>query len=205
MKICIDTDLLVKKEYRIDEFCYLLALKLGYPITEETVNHATNWGNLDFDAVDNLGFPVNPRINENSEEYIHNAILESEIQETTKTGEDRYMVLADKLREIYPKGKKEGTNYQWRDSTSIIAKKLKAVVRRYGKEFTDEEAVNACKAYVASFNGDYRYMQLLKYFISKAVLVDGIIEENSQLLSYIENQKDSPEQTPGVNWLDELV
>jgi hypothetical protein len=33
-------------------------------------------------------------------------------------------------------------------------------------------------------------MQLLKYFISKAVVKDNQVESNSQLLSYIENAKD---------------
>ena len=101
---------------------------------------------------------------------------------------DRYEILAAKLIELYPKGKKEGTSYMWRDSKSIIAKRLRALVKRYNVSFTDEQAINATKRYVESFNGNYKYMQLLKYFISKKTAIDGSIEETSQLLSYIENE-----------------
>jgi hypothetical protein len=104
---------------------------------------------------------------------------------------DRYELLAAQLREIFPKGRKEGTSYMWRDSNSIIAKKLKALVSKYGECFTDEQAINATRKYVESFNGNYRYMQLLKYFISKKVVNDGEVEETSQLLSYIENEGQS--------------
>ena len=76
----------------------------------------------------------------------------------------------------------------WRDSKSIIAKRLKSLVSRYKVEFTDEQAIKATERYVKSFNGNYQFMQLLKYFISKTIIVDGRTEEVSQLLSYIENE-----------------
>ena len=113
-------------------------------------------------------------------------ILDGEYKKNKK--EDRFNILADKLRELYPEGRKEGTNYYWRDSTKIIARKLKALDKKYGIDFTDEQAINATKRYIDSFNGNYTYMQLLKYFIMKNVLKDGELEETSQLLSYIENE-----------------
>lgn len=89
--------------------------------------------------------------------------------------------LAEKLREIYPKGKKPGTAYMWRDSTALIVKRLKAFFKKYGK-FDDEAIIDVTKKYVESFNGNYTYMQLLKYFIFK--------DEESQLLSYLSNPED---------------
>ena len=101
-----------------------------------------------------------------------------------------YAKLADQLRAIYPEGKKEGTSYMWKDSTLGIAKKLKSLddmCAEYGLPlYTDEEAIEATQRYVASFNGIYRYMQLLKYFILKQSNEKG--EKASQLLSFIQNK-----------------
>ena len=55
-------------------------------------------------------------------------------------------------------------------------------------EATDEEIIAATKKYVESFNGNYTYMQILKYFISKQKPVEGApAEQNSQFLSYLQN------------------
>ncbi|MCF0131132.1 MAG: hypothetical protein HUJ71_05365, partial [Pseudobutyrivibrio sp.] len=97
-----------------------------------------------------------------------------------------------------PDGKKPGTNYLWRDSKAVITKRLKTLVKRYGVEFTNEEAIEATKKYIASFNGNYQYMQLLKYFIYRL-----IPDESSQLLSYIENA-DSIENN-NDDWMTNLV
>lgn len=99
--------------------------------------------------------------------------------------------LANELREIYPKGKKPGTAYMWRDSTALIVKRLKAFIKKYGN-YKHEDILMATKKYVASFNGNYTYMQLLKYFIFK--------DDESQLLSYISN----PEEEEVLNEWDEL-
>ena len=80
---------------------------------------------------------------------------------------DRFMALADKLRALYPSGRKEGTSYMWKDNTVTIAKKLKTLCDKFQVTFTDEEAINATKRYIAQFNGNYGYMQLLNYFILK--------------------------------------
>ena len=105
---------------------------------------------------------------------------------------------------MYPNGKKGGTQYYWRDSTNVIAKKLKAVIKKYGDCFTDEQAIDATKRYVASFNGNYQFMQLLKYFICKNVVKGGEVEEQSQLLSYIENAGQSDNAQQEIDWETEL-
>ena len=113
---------------------------------------------------------------------------------------DRYTALADKLKQIYPEGKKPGTSFFWKDSTNAIADRLKKFFLKYG-DYSDEEIIDATKRYVMSFNGDYRYMQLLKYFIWKnkvtgGELVEGRlvgeVEKQSQLAAYIENKNESP-------------
>lgn len=134
---------------------------------------------------------------------VEDVFLNSEFKESFSE-EDRYDNLAKKLQELFPKGKKPGTNYMWRDSYSIIARKLRTVVKKFGIGFTDEEAILATKKYVDSFKGDYRYMQLLKYFILKKNT--NTLEENSQFLSYLENLNDVDIDTDNQNndWTIEL-
>lgn len=134
---------------------------------------------------------------------VEDVFLNSEFKESFSE-EDRYDNLAKKLQELFPKGKKPGTNYMWRDSYSIIARKLRTVVKKFGIGFTDEEAILATKKYVDSFKGDYRYMQLLKYFILKKDTTT--LEENSQFLSYLENLNDVDidADNPSNDWTIEL-
>lgn len=134
---------------------------------------------------------------------VEDVFLNSEFKESFSE-EDRYDNLAKKLQELFPKGKKPGTNYMWRDSYSIIARKLRTVVKKFGIGFTDEEAILATKKYVDSFKGDYRYMQLLKYFILKKDT--NTLEESSQFLSYLENLNDVDidADNPSNDWTIEL-
>jgi len=119
-------------------------------------------------------------------------LLEDIIIDSTDTkdiSEEFYIDLAKQLKELYPRGRKAGTNYMWRGTTVEIAKKLKTLVVKYGYKLNKEEILNVTKEYVASFNGNYRYMPLLKYFILKAKTdADGNTEVISPLMSLIENK-----------------
>ena len=54
--------------------------------------------------------------------------------------------------------------------------------------YTKDQILQAAKKYVESFNGNYQYMKLLKYFIFKEKIgVNGEVEGDSELLNYIEN------------------
>ena len=99
---------------------------------------------------------------------------------------DRLLNLANELRMIFPAGKKPGTNYYWRDNPDIIAQRLGVFLKKYGGKYSDEQIVSAAKRYVESFNGNYQFMQLLKYFISKQNKQTG--EINSELASYLANE-----------------
>ena len=77
----------------------------------------------------------------------------------------------------------------WRGSGYEVVKKLRTLVKKTGIYFTNEQAINATKRYIKSFNGNYAFMQVLPYFILKQVPVNGVYEERSQLLSYIENEE----------------
>ena len=117
-------------------------------------------------------------------------VLDSVIMDSDKEQEpqDRLTQLATKLKEVFPKGKKDGTNYYWADGVALIVRRLKLFFKKYGNKFTDEQIVQAAEKYVQGFNGNYQYMRLLKYFIFKEkVGANGEVEGDSELISYIEN------------------
>ena len=115
--------------------------------------------------------------------------------------------LAERLMEVFPKGKKEGTPYYWKGNKKEIKDKLKKFFVYFGNSYTDDQIVQAARMYVASFNGDYRFMRLLKYFIWKNDIKrdseSTSVEQVSELASYIENS--GQESSLGNNWTDQLV
>lgn len=132
-------------------------------------------------------------------------ILKQIIDDSTdKIDEKRLEDLAEKLKEIYPKGKKDGTTYMWRGTTAEIVRKLQTLIEKYNFDFTDEEAIEATKYYVESFKGDYRYMQLLKYFLLKTARdADGNVEIKSEFMSIISNRGQLEEERK--DWLSTII
>ena len=101
--------------------------------------------------------------------------------------------LAKKLRDIFPEGKKDGTNKYWRGNTKEIVDRLRKFYKLYGNKYKDDTIIEATKNYVESFNGNYSYMRVLKYFIWKCdrkIDADGkgYVDEVSDLADYIENK-----------------
>ena len=186
MKYVIDEDVCKKHGISLEGLLYLLTLTLKKPITQDTIKEVWNLGAIVIEETKNDKI-VSVRLDIAGENLV-TEILEDSASNNSIDSIERYTKLAEKLIALYPKGRKEGTAYMWRDSKIVIAKRLKSLCDRTKVNFTDEQAVKATKRYVESFNGNYTYMQLLKYFISKRQIIDGAIEEVSQLLSYIENE-----------------
>ena len=125
------------------------------------------------------------RLTKKGIEVIDSVIIDSDEKVSPET---RLTALAQALKDIYPKGKKDGTNYYWADGVAIIVRRLKLFFKKYGDIYTDKQIIQATEKYVKGFNGNYRYMRLLKYFILKEkVDVAGDIDGDSELISYIEN------------------
>lgn len=117
--------------------------------------------------------------------------------------EDNLTALATKLKEVFPKGKKDGTNYYWADGVALIVRRLKLFFKKYGNGYTNEQIVQAAEKYVQGFNGNYQYMKLLKYFIFKEKIgANGEVEGESDLVSYIENA--GQEETLRNDWATTL-
>lgn len=114
--------------------------------------------------------------------------------------------LALELMNLVPQTKMPGTPYYYKCNKREIILKLKKFFKLYGF-YPYEDIINATKRYVASFNGDYRYMKLLKYFIMKdEKRTDsdgrGYIEETSMLATELENKESSDINSD--NWVNEL-
>nr|DAG97394.1 MAG TPA: hypothetical protein [Crassvirales sp.] len=97
------------------------------------------------------------------------------------------------LQNIFPEGKKEGTNIYWRGNSSEVRKKLEMFIAK-NSHITKDDILDAAKRYVQSFNGNYSYMRTLKYFILKNENKNGEINYTSDLLTFIEN-KSNEEQS----------
>lgn len=118
------------------------------------------------------------------------SVIDSVIVDSDKNQkpENSLTLLAAKLKEIFPKGKKDGTNYYWAEGVALIVRRLKLFFKKYGDNYTNEQIIQAAESYVQGFNGNYQYMKLLKYFIFKEKLgANGEVEGESDLISYIEN------------------
>jgi hypothetical protein len=178
MTITVADKILDKYNLSIEEFLILYICSKEYDI-KELIDTIIAKGYAD----KNLYNPNTAIVSNNVKEIISSVIIDSDKAVIDK--EEDYLKVAKKMQEIFPKGKKEGTTYAWRDCTAVIAKKLKTLVVKFDFKFTEEEALNATRKYVESFNGNYKFMQLLKYFILKNDTATGDIK--SEFMSLIEN------------------
>lgn len=197
MKYTIDTEVLAREGIELDEALYLLSLYKKKNIDTGTVERLKR--------KDKILVPddMPNKLTSRGVSLIETIIAKSKLH-ISSSDMERYRTLADKIRNLYPKGLKPGTNYQWRDSTAIIADRLIKLVAKYNIEFTDEEAIDATKRYIESFNGNYKYMQILKYFISKQKPVENApAEQNSQFLSFLQNKESN--MTNSDDWTLNLV
>lgn len=192
MKLIIDSDACLNNGTCIGEvlLLYEYALKISPESMKQSLidkGYITNAGDLfgRYTATDK------------AVKLLDNVLADSSVDDDTKITE-----LATKLKELYPKGKKEGTNQFWADGVSIIVKRLKIFYKKYG--FYDNDIIiKATENYIKSFNGDYRFMKTLKYFLwSEKVNKAGEVEPTSDLLTYIENAGEIDELSN--DWLNDL-
>ena len=142
-------------------------------------------------------------VSEGWSDSIDNILVESE---TNKETDDRILELADKMMEEFPKGRKEGSNQYWRGNKKEIAVRLRKFAKMYGGKWTDIELLKATRRYVQSFNGNYKYMRVLKYFVWKVERKQDeegnqISCETSDLATLLENKEDTVDNN---DWTNEL-
>lgn len=193
MNISISEKVLSKYGLSLEEFLllYLCSREINLTSLAESL---VNKGLANRDLKDSSSVVVS----DNAKDFIASILISSAKVVLDKHSD--FSELANKMRELFPAGRKAGTTYYWRDSVPVIARKLETLVTKFDVEFTEEEALNATRRYIESFNGDYRYMQLLKYFILKTDRSTGEIK--SEFLSLIQNPED--EEVLNDNWLNEV-
>ena len=195
MNISINQSILNKYGMSIEEFLVLYLCSKDFDI-EEIIKSLINKGF----ANRNLYNKVTAVISNNTKELISSILIDSDKSVIDK--DEEFNRVAEKMKEVFPDGRKPGTTYYWKDSTAVIARKLKTLVAKFNFKFTEEQAITATREYVKSFNGDYQYMQLLKYFILKTDNHTG--ELRSDFMSIIENGNQQDNLGLNDSWLTEI-
>lgn len=197
MRLTIDQSVLDKHELTVEEFMVLY-------LSANSVNIKSCMDSLVAkDLADkNLFSEGSIVVSDKVKELVSTIAIDSDKSVIDKDAE--FIELANELRELYPAGRKEGTTYMWRGTTAEIAKKLKTLVVKYKYSFTREQVLKATKDYISSFNGNYKKMRLLKYFILKSERdADDNVNVISELMTLIENEGQTDAQRD--DWMSTMV
>ena len=196
MKIEINDEICKKYNISIEEVLVLIGLKYSSKEIFQKLNnerYLLDLGSTIFNE------ETKYKLSRKAKEIISCILAES--IDTVAKRSTNIEELADKLREIYPSGKIPNTNYYYKCNRQDIINKLKTFFKMYGTKYTDEQIINATQKYINSFNGNYTYLKLLKYFIWKDERLKGESVQ-SLLADFIENE--SSEDTTNTDWTVEL-
>lgn len=197
MRLTIDQTVLEKHDLTISEFM-VLYLSINSVNIKSCMDSLVAKGLADKNLFSDGSIVVSDKV----KELISTVAIDSDKSVIDKDAE--FIELANELRELYPAGRKEGTTYMWRGTTAEIAKKLKTLVVKYKYSFTREQVIRATKEYVSSFNGNYKKMRLLKYFILKSEKdADDNVNVISELMTLIENEGQTDAQRD--DWMSTMV
>ena len=195
MKYIIDEKVCEKHNLTITEVLCLLFLKscdgnysdvVSKLIKEEKIIESNT---LDSNNIDYL------YLTPHWDDEVSSIILESDNSVPDK---DRIENLVNKMRELFPKGMKIG-NSAWRGNVRELKLRMQKFFKMYG-DYSDEAILKATKAYVDSFNGNYTYMRILKYFILKSEIkqhqndlgeVISQVEDVSELANILDNPEEA--------------
>lgn len=171
MKITIDESILERYNLQLEEFFAISLLRSGINIPDLLAEMVAG------DKIRYFPDTAEYKINAYWLQCCDKILLESD---KSLPKESKLLPLAKKLQAVFPKGQKPGTNYYYKCNSKDVALKLAKFFKLYGSNYTEEDIINATQRYVDSFNGDYTYMRLLKYFIMK--------DEVSELATWLENE-----------------
>lgn len=185
MKFTIDEDACKKVNLSIPELLMILIIRTGVNLTSLLKSMKEKQLLIEENTLMGNSLLVTQRWSDLCDEAILSA-------DNSVPDENRLNKLAKALMDIFPKGKKEGTSQYWKGNIREIILKLQKFFKLYGNKYTDEQIISATQRYVTSYNGNYQYMRVLKYFICKnerKIDSEGIgyTEEVSDLAAYIEN------------------
>jgi hypothetical protein len=186
MKYCIEENVAKRHHLSINELLGLMLFKNGCN-PQQLINKMLE---RELIVQDMFG---NYQLTMHWDDELQKVLLESDV-EVPKDNDLNYLV--GQLREIFPKGIKTGSA-AWRGNKREITLRLQKFFKIYDK-YTDEEIISATKKYVESFNGNYTYMRILKYFILKDEVKVGeegrYVEQVSELANFLENEMEQPQE-----------
>lgn len=197
MRLTIDQTVLESHDLTISEFM-ILYLSINSVNIKTCMESLVAKGLADVNLFSEGSLVVSDKV----KDLVSTIAIDSDKDVIDKDAE--FTELANELRELYPSGRKEGTTYMWRGTTAEIAKKLKTLVVKYKYSFTKEQVLKATKDYISSFNGNYKKMRLLKYFILKSERdADDNVNIISELMTLIENEGQTDSQKD--DWMSTMV
>lgn len=195
MKLIIDSKQCLKHKLSPQEVLIALAIRSSRDSVQSIINNMLNKQIL-------ISHEGTLSVIQHWDEVINTILVDSA---GAIDDEERLSALADKMKACFPEGKMPGTPYYYRCNRREIILKLKKFFSQYGN-YKDEDIVDATKRFIASFNGNYKFLPLIKYFIMKNKTVadeDGAnhIVECSPLADYLENKEDDNVVTASEEWL----
>ena len=198
MLIKVEKEACVKKGLTLGGFFYLLFCNYSENF-EEDIKILVQGG-----YITSAGCSGKYRVTNNGVSLLNDIMLNSD----TDKNEDKVLEeIAIKLKEVFPQGRKRDTQLYWTEGVALIIKRLKLFKRKYNVDLDVDSVVSAAQNYVTGFNGDYKFMKTLKYFIFKEKKGEaGEIESESELLNYMENagQTDVTDTQTTIDWDVEL-
>lgn len=195
MELNINDDVLKNANLELSDFFVLLTLKDNYDIV--TIMKKLNQNALILYNQSKKSFFISDKGMKLVKEVL-------KVKHEEKRDCNDLRELATTLKLMFPKGIKQGTNTSWTEAVPLIMKRLETFFNKFGKQPYDK-IIEATKKYIDSFNGDYRMMRVLNYFIMKTIINnDGEKEMKSDLLTAIENLDDY-EQSNNNDWTSGTV
>lgn len=185
MKLAIDEDVCKKMGMTLPEVLAVVLIKTGADIGELFKELQQKQVLVTQNTL--MGETI--MVTQRWDDVVSDILLSSDV---SVPSENRIEKLTSALMQIFPQGRKDGTNTYWRGNIKDTKLRLKKFFKLYGTKYSDEQIINATRKYVESFNGNYAYMRVLKYFIWKDVRKQDsegrfYIEEVSDLATLIEN------------------
>lgn len=200
MTISLNDKVIAASDVSLGEALLIIAIQNGVNFQEaEKSLKAKGFISVAYDP--NTHLPIGHFVTNRGRDAINTVILNSDKNVGTPEVVKRIEALVPQMQAIYPEGKNFNGQY-WRGNKTDIKKKLQTFFKKYGNEFTDEQILAATREYVSGFNGDYKFMRLLQYFIWKEETKDGTKVSISELANYIENAGQEGDLTD--NWTTTL-
>jgi hypothetical protein len=193
-KIIIPSKKLLELNLSVEQFLYLVLLKRKF---NNIPFHNMLIYNKQIEYKDGEFYVLDEELDKLLETVCNSKVFSDE-------NEKKFLPIAEKLQQIYPKGFKPNTTTVWRGNKTDICTRLAKLEEETGIDLNEELLVKATQLYVDSFGDNRQKMRILPYFIYKNEIKNGQYEFCSDLLSIIQAIEDGVEPQQNNDWIGEL-